>query len=84
MGRAPGGSDVGRDLEGGGVPAEVLARAESNTQTRKPANASRQVDAKKPFHEFIVDVWITNFNSVEFGIFKRDRNKAKSLIGAAR
>ena len=28
--------------------------------------------------EFKLDVWITNFNSVEFGIYKRSRNRAKS------
>ena len=54
--------------------AEVLERAPG----KKPANASRAVDGKKAFHEFMVDVWITNFNSVEFGFFKRERNKAKS------
>ena len=43
-----------------------------------PAHASRQVKAGKDFHEFNVDVWVTNFNSVEFGFFRRDRNKAKS------
>jgi hypothetical protein len=30
------------------------------------------------WHEFTVDVWLTNFNSVEFGIFKHSRNRAKS------
>ena len=54
--------------------AEVLDRAPG----KKPAGASRAVDKNKAFHEFVVDVWITNFNSVEFGFFKRDRNKAKS------
>jgi hypothetical protein len=28
--------------------------------------------------EFKLNVWITNFNSVEFGIYKRSRNRAKS------
>ena len=28
--------------------------------------------------EFQVDVWVTNFNSIEFGFWKKDRNKAKS------
>lgn len=34
--------------------------------------------AKDPYVRFAVDVWITNFNSVEFGFYKRARNKAKS------
>jgi hypothetical protein len=28
--------------------------------------------------EFVVDVWITNLNSVEFGLYKHSRNRAKS------
>lgn len=63
-------ADVARDVQ-----AEVEAQA---APIRKHANASRAVDTAKPFHEFIVDVWITNFNSVEFGIYKHSRNKAKS------
>jgi hypothetical protein len=45
---------------------------------KKNANASRAVSGKKAYHEFVVDVWITNFNSVEFGFYKNSRNKAKS------
>ena len=56
--------------------AEVLDRAE--VPVKKHANASRAVDKRKAWHEFTVDVWITNFNSVEFGFYKRSRNKAKS------
>ncbi|MBV1693691.1 MAG: hypothetical protein KGP27_04435 [Hyphomicrobiales bacterium] len=63
-------ADVARDVQ-----AEVEAQA---APIRKHANSSRAVDTAKPFHEFIVDVWITNFNSVEFGIYKHSRNKAKS------
>lgn len=54
------------------------AVAEAKAEKGLPAHASRQVKAGKDFHEFNVDVWLTNFNSVEFGFFKRDRNKAKS------
>jgi hypothetical protein len=45
---------------------------------KKNANASRAVQKNKAFHEFVVDVWLTNFNSVEFGFYKNSRNKAKS------
>jgi hypothetical protein len=34
--------------------------------------------ASERWHEFVVDVWITHFNSIEFGLYKRSRNKAKS------
>ena len=54
--------------------AEILERGPG----KRPAGASRAVDGKKPYHEFVVDVWITNFNSVEFGFYKHSRNKAKS------
>ncbi len=54
--------------------AEILERGPG----KRPAGASRAVDPKKPYHEFIVDVWLTNFNSVEFGFYKNSRNKAKS------
>ena len=60
--------------------AEVLEKAPAAKPAplKKHANASRAVDRKKQWHEFIVDVWITNLNSVEFGIYKHSRNKAKS------
>ena len=58
--------------------AEVLDRAGVEAAPTKHANAPRRVDAKQPWHEFVVDVWLTNFNSIEFGIYKHSRNKAKS------
>jgi hypothetical protein len=68
--------------------AEVLAKKEASSKKdaavapaapiKKNAHASRAVSAKKAYHEFVVDVWITNFNSVEFGFYKNSRNKAKS------
>jgi hypothetical protein len=60
---------------------EALAKspvADPAAPIKKNANASRSVSSKKAFHEFVVDVWITNFNSVEFGFYKNSRNKAKS------
>jgi len=57
--------------------AEVLERA-APEPIRKHVNASRAVDKRKAWHEFTVDVWITDLNSVEFGFYKRSRNKAKS------
>jgi hypothetical protein len=61
--------------------AEVLARAAPAAEsavklprTEKPARAT----GKSQWAEFKVNVWITNFNSVEFGIYKHSRNRAKS------
>jgi hypothetical protein len=62
--------------------AEVLERAikiESATplpRAAKAPKASRR--AQNEWAEFTVDVWITSFNSVEFGIYKHSRNRAKS------
>ncbi len=61
----------------GEAKAEVLDRAKAEP-IRKAKHASRAVDKRKPWHEFSVDVWITNLNGVEFGFYKRSRNKAKS------
>ena len=34
--------------------------------------------ARKTWHNFLVEVWITPFNSIEFGFWKRERNRGKS------
>src|SRR5262245_61973744 len=64
--------------------AEVLERAD-RAATAEPfalAKGARSKAArtsrKAQWAEFTVDVWITNFNSIEFGIYKRSRNRAKS------
>jgi hypothetical protein len=62
--------------------AETLDRAEAEAAAGKTpvrhAKASRQVKAGKAWHQFEVNVWLTDFNSVEFGIYQHARNKAKS------
>src|SRR5215469_11968618 len=42
-----------------------------------PASA-RKARRRGGWAEFIVDVWITNFHSVKFGLYKHTRNQAKS------
>ena len=54
------------------------AVAQAKADKGMPAHATRQVKANQAWHEFNVDVWITNFNSIEFGFWRRERNKAKS------
>jgi hypothetical protein len=62
--------------------ADVLARAvtvesaDSLPRTRRKSLLGRRTKAE--WSEFTVDVWITPFNSVEFGIYKHSRNRAKS------
>src|SRR5262245_34781010 len=59
--------------------AEVLQRATKTTATPPQSKADKRLRrAKTAFSEFIVDVWITNLNWVEFGIYKHSRNRAKS------
>jgi hypothetical protein len=47
--------------------------AQKGDRAKKPAKAPTD-----GWHRFIIDVWITNFNFTEFGIYKRSRNRAKS------
>ena len=59
--------------------AEKIERAEAPPPASKASKAKAARDAKKSqWAEFVVDVWITNFNSIEFGIYKHSRNRAKS------
>lgn len=61
--------------------AEVLERAraaDSPPPRTSTSRAAARASKKAQFAEFIVDVWITNLNSVEFGIYKHSRNRAKS------
>jgi hypothetical protein len=63
-------SDAARDAR-----AEVL-----EAERAKPARSAKAAPATAAdewFH-FVVDIWITNLNRTEFGIYKRSRNRAKS------
>ena len=44
----------------------------------EPARKARRIRRKAEWAEFIVDVWITNFHWVKFGLYKHSRNQAKS------
>jgi len=57
------------------------ARDEVLQKAAKPASATKTGATAANggrWDSFQVDVWITNFNSIEFGFWKKDRNKAKS------
>ena len=54
-----------------GVPAtSMTGRFRSALQSVRPA--------KDGWHNFVIDVWLTDFNTTEFGVYKRSRNRAKS------
>lgn len=60
--------------------AEVLQANKGGAAIGKleSAKIAATAAAKKKWHTFQVEVWITPFNSIEFGLWKRDRNKGKS------
>jgi hypothetical protein len=64
--------------------AEVLEQRKGDTAAKtavsklKKAEKDATNDARNKWHDFQVLVWITNFNSIEFGPWKRDRNRGKS------
>lgn len=58
-------------------PQKEAAKPLSGAQKSAAAEASKAAKGDK-WHEFKVDVWLTNLNSIEFGFYKKSRNKAKS------
>jgi len=57
---------------------EVLRRVGTGETLEAPGAEVDGTQGTDSWHRFEVDVWITNLNSVEFGIYKRSRNRAKS------
>jgi len=61
--------------------AEVLAREaiSATADIKRTGRPSRsRVSATDPWVRFKVDVWLTDLNPTEFGIYRRSRNRAKS------
>lgn len=50
-----------------------MARNKKSDTTQK-----KQKNKKLGYKEFTVNVWLTDFNSFEFGFYKKSRNRAKS------
>jgi hypothetical protein len=72
-----------REAQNAGDDAAADAREEALRRGTEATgeDIAPEVDAKngkEKWHRFEVDVWITNLNTVEFGIYKHQRNKAKS------
>ncbi len=57
---------------------EALQQHQSTLPGPSGKRSQRVRRGKGDWHEFSINVWITNLNSVEFGIFKHSRNRAKS------
>ena len=61
--------------------SEFLARSDASLPPERTQSTKRGKAAASPksqWAEFVVDIWITPLNSVEFGIYKHSRNRAKS------
>jgi hypothetical protein len=64
--------------------AEILEKSKDSNASKaavsklKKAEKDATTDARKKWYDFEVNVWITNFNSIEFGPWKRERNRGKS------
>lgn len=64
--------------------ADAAREARTEAESAAPAPASKTAasgatsSAKTGYHVFDTRVWITDFNPVEFGIYKESRNRAKS------
>jgi hypothetical protein len=67
------------------VAGEALDRSDQVTKVKASPTGGEVpgtsgARAKDLYHRFSMDVWITNFNWVEFGLYKRSRNRAKSNL----
>jgi hypothetical protein len=65
-------NDAARDAR-----AEAYEEAAS-TKISGVSKALAEKATRDGWYHFIVDIWITNLNRTEFGIYKRSRNRAKS------
>jgi hypothetical protein len=81
------------DLDGNAAAADAASVARDEARAQSKAQASDDISkveklakakksaidaAKQKWHDFTVNVWLTNFNRFEFGFWKTERNKGKS------
>ena len=66
------------------VEVQEQAKKEETTKAKAAVSKLEKVSkdttkaASKTWHDFQVEVWITPFNSIEFGFWKKERNRGKS------
>ncbi|WP_072395963.1 hypothetical protein [Hyphomicrobium sp. CS1GBMeth3] len=68
-------ADAARDARAEAMEQAVI---ESKTQPRRTKGKAPRKRASDGWNRFVVDIWITDLNFTEFGIYKRTRNRAKS------
>jgi len=57
---------------------EVLSKSSHVDPPKISKRNAKKSTSKDGWHHFLVDVWLTDFNTTEFGVYKRSRNRAKS------
>ncbi|MFM1815764.1 MAG: hypothetical protein RLZ98_2459 [Pseudomonadota bacterium] len=61
--------------------SEALARSGLGKKDGKAAGRKRRLvgsRSKGEWQKFVVDIWLTDLNPTEFGVYKRSRNRARS------
>ncbi len=63
--------------------AEVLQRDKTedgsdSADEKVSRGTARASTSNDKWHKFVIDVWLTDLNATEFGVYKRSRNRAKS------
>ena len=72
-------ADAAREAKAEALQGPVTIKsAEKLARPLLKRSAAKAAAKKSPWAEFLIDVWITSFNSVEFGLYKHSRNRAKS------
>jgi hypothetical protein len=66
-------ADAARDAR-----AEAEKQAAAEERTRNTAKKKPTKKVSDGWDRFLVDIWITDLNFTEFGLYKRTRNRAKS------
>lgn len=66
-------SDAAREAR-----AEVLERNAKSAPDKPSRRVAKASTSREGWQKFVVDVWLTDLNSIEFGIYKNSRNRAKS------
>ena len=66
-------ADAARDAR-----AEALKEAAEEARTKSTGGRKPAKRTSDGWDRFVVDIWITDLNFTEFGLYKRTRNRAKS------
>jgi hypothetical protein len=69
-------ADIAANNAAADAAADARAEAAAEAKKRGPEKAPKP--GADGWHRFLVDIWITDLNFTEFGIYKRTRNRAKS------